>query len=172
MRAIGDCEMNSAQEHAGRLSDSQRSSLYRLIGRSAALATLFMILTGLSVVVAFVISITTGLGLLVLLLAGAFAAFVVLFLRYNVPLWRDVNAGAVSSAQGMVRPTERETDLRTGIYKVPIWAYYWTVGNTERFWVTGKAYAALTPAPHRVYYLPRSRRVVAAEPISAATPGC
>ena len=153
---------------AGRLSASQRLSLYKLIARSAALATVFVVLTGLSVVSAFLIGVTTGLGLLVLLLAFAFAAFIAIFARYNIPLWRDVNAGTVSSSEGMVRPIERETDLRTGVYKVPIWAYYWMVGNTERFWVTGKAFAALTPAPHRVYYLPQSRRVVAAEAISVA----
>jgi hypothetical protein len=154
---------------AGRLSDSQTSSQYRVMERAVVLAAVCAVLTGLSVIVAFIVGVATGLGVAVLLLGGAFAAFVGLFVRYNVPLWRDVDARVVSSVEGTVRAGEKETDIRSGPFiTLPIWSYYWTVGDTERFWVSGKAYAALTPARHRVYFLPRSRKVVAAEPVSVA----
>jgi hypothetical protein len=71
---------------SGRLSDSQRSNQYRLIGRASVLAALFSVLTGLSVWGMFAIGITTGLGVALLLLGGAFAAFVGIFIRYNIPL--------------------------------------------------------------------------------------
>ena len=83
-------------------------------------------------------------------------------------MWRDVNAGVVSTVEGFVKGGERETDIRTGpLTSVPIWSYYWTVDGSERFWVTGKAYATLTPARHRLYFLPTARRIVAAEPTSS-----
>jgi len=150
---------------AGRLSDSQRSNQYRSIRRAVTLATVFALLTVPCVAASIAIGITSGLGLLTLLLGAAFALFVAVFVRYTTPLWRDVDAGLVSSIEGMVSQSEKETDIRTGPFTtVPIWAYYWTVDAADRFWVSGKAYAALTPARHRVYFLPQSRRIMAAEP--------
>jgi hypothetical protein len=82
-------------------------------------------------------------------------------------LWRDLDAGVVLSVEGFVKPSEKETDIRTGYGRsVPVWTYYWVVDD-QRFAVTGKAYGALTPAPHRLYYLPVTRKVLAAEPVSS-----
>lgn len=165
-RAVGFNDADVQANRSGRLGDSQRSNQYAVIGRSVALAAVFSVLTGLCLWGAFSVGITKGLGVPVLLLAVAFAAFVAIFVRFNVPLWRDVNEGVVASAEGMVRSSEKETDIKTGPFtSVPIWGHYWTVDGGDRFWVTGQAYAALTPARHRVYFLPRSRKVVAAEPI-------
>lgn len=112
--------------------------------------------------------VTTGLGVQVLLIAAAFLAFVVLGAWFTYPLWRDLNAGIVSSVEGFVQPAERETRIRTGYGPgVQLWAFYWVVDNGQRFWVTGKAYGVLTPARHRRYFLPLTRRIVAAEPISS-----
>lgn len=166
--ALGFSQSDIEVNRTGRLSDSQRSSQRRLLARAAVLAALFALIAGLSAWAAIAIGITTGLGVLVLLLSGALAGFAGIFVWYNVPLWRDVDAGFVSSVEGLVRQSEKETDINTGPFtSVPIWAYYWTVDERARFWVSGRAYAALTSARHRIYFLPRSRKVVRAEPIIA-----
>jgi hypothetical protein len=154
----------------GRLSDSQRATLHRLITRYVALSILFTLLAAATATWAFAIGVATGLGLRVLLVAGALLVFVAVFAWYAIPLWRDTHAGAVSSIEGMVRPAERDTDLRTGYGRIiPIWSYYWIVDDQQRFSVMGNAYAALTPARHHIYYLPLTRRIIAAEPVSSQT---
>jgi len=158
-----------AVNRAGRLSDSQRATLNRSIARSVVLSIVFILLSAGSVVWAFAIGVGTGLGARMVLIAAAFLGFVAVFLWRAVPLWRDVKPGAVSSIEGMVRADERETDIRTGSgRKMPFWSYYWIVDDSERFPVAGKAYAALTTARHRLFFLPLTRRIVAAEPISTA----
>jgi len=68
--------------------------------------------------------------------------------------------------EGFVKQTERETDIRTAYgQSLPIWTYYWVVDGGQRFWVPGRVYPVLTPARHRLYFLPQTRRIVAAEPI-------
>ena len=152
---------------AGRLSDSQRAILHRLIARYVALSIVFILLTGASVVWALTIGVWTGLGVRLLLAAGAFLVIVGVFAWYAVPLWRDVAAGAVLRIEGMVQTVERETDIGTGGGRsYPIWSHYWVVDETQRFPVAGMVYAALTPARHRVYFLPLTRRIVAAEPVA------
>jgi hypothetical protein len=156
-----------AVNRAGRLGDSQRATLDRLIARYVVLSIVFILLTGASVVWAFAIGVGTGLGVRLLLAAAAFLVIVGVFTWYTVPLWRDVAAGAVLSIEGMVRTAERETDIGTGYGRsFPIWSHYWIVDESQRFPVAGMAYAALTPARHRVYFLPLTRRIVAAEPVS------
>jgi hypothetical protein len=151
---------------AGRLSDSQRAILHRLIARYVALSIAFILLIGAMVVWAFTIGVWTGLGVRLLLAAAAFLVIVGVFTWYAVPLWRDVAAGAVLSIEGMVRTVERETDIGTGRGRsYPTWSHYWVVDESQRFPVAGMVYAALTPARHRVYFLPLTRRIVAAEPV-------
>jgi hypothetical protein len=157
-----------AVNRAGRLSDSQRATLHRLIARYVALSIAFILLTGASVVWAIAIGVGTGLGVRLLLAATAFLALVAVFVWFAIPLWRDVAAGAVSSIEGMVRTAERETDIGTGHgRRFPIWSYSWVVDGSQRFPVAGMVYAALTPARHRLYFLPLTRRIVAAEPVSS-----
>jgi hypothetical protein len=157
-----------AVNRAGRLSDSQRATLHRLIARYVGLSIVFIVLTAAAVVWALAIGVGSGLGVRLLLVAAAFLAFVGVFTWYMVPLWRDVAAGVVSSIEGMVRTTERETDIGTGHGRsFPIWSHYWVVDDSQRFPVAGMVYAALTPARHRVYFLPLTRRIVAAEPVSS-----
>jgi hypothetical protein len=81
------------------------------------------------------------------------------------PVWQDVRAGVVSSVEGLVLPLERVTTLSAGYQSIPIWSHYWTVDDGQRFWVPGQVYPVLTPARHRLYFLPSSRRIVSAEPI-------
>ena len=100
-----------------------------------------------------------------LLATGAFLFGAGYFGWYGIRLYLDLRAGVVSRIEGFVTATERETDVATRYGgKVPVWTYYWNVDG-QKFAVIGKAYVALMPGPHRLYYLPRSRRVIAAEPI-------
>src|SRR5260370_18911813 len=109
---------------------------------------------------------TTGLGIVVLVLALPCLAFVGLWARYTIPLWRDASAGLVASVEGFVRGGEQARTVRTSSgVAIPVWRYYWPVDGGQRFWVRGKADAVLMPARHRLYFLPSSRRIVAAEPV-------
>ena len=150
---------------AGRLSAAQLSTQLRVLARSATLAAVFLLLAGACVAGALAVGVTTGLGILILVLALPCLAFVGLWARYAIPRWRDVNAGLVSTVEGFIQGGERETTVRVSSGTMPIWSYYWTVDGGQRFWVRGKAYAVLMPARHRLYFLPSSRRVVAAEPV-------
>jgi hypothetical protein len=165
--ALGFTSADLEANRAGRLGTSQHVAQFRSIARSVAVSAGCLLLAVVFLVVAIAIGIGTGLGVQIVLLAGACLAFVVLGAWFNLPLWRDLQAGVVSSVEGFVQPAERETRIRTGYGPgVPIWAFYWTLDNGQRFWVTGKAYGVLTPARHRLYFLPITRRIVAAEPIS------
>ena len=87
--------------------------------------------------------------------------------RFATLLSLDLRAGAVESVEGVVKTAESAT--RVGPISVfpgtRIWSYFWCLDNGQRFAVPGGAYAVLTPGWHRLYYLPRSRRLVAAEPV-------
>jgi hypothetical protein len=117
------------------------------------------------VVIAFAIGIGASLSWQVLALAvlllGAAGYFGVIAFR----LAEDLNGGVVSSVEGLVQPSVNVTNIKTGSFGpgMPVWSFYWIVGD-QRFAVYGKAYGVLTPARHRLYFLPRTRRVVSAEP--------
>jgi hypothetical protein len=155
---------------AGRLTDSQRVTQFKTISQAIVISAVCLALAIGCLVLAFAIGVTTGLGVLIVVLTGCFSAFVILVAWFNIPFWRDLQAGIVSNVDGFVQPAEGEAWIRTGPGAgAPIWSFYWVVDNTQRFWVTGNAYAVLTPARHRLYFLPLTRRIVAAEPISTTT---
>ncbi len=164
--ALDFTEADLDTNRQGRLGDHQRSLLVRGVARNLGLGIVFALLAVGCVIGAFAVGVANGLGLRILLVAGCMLAFAALLAWYGIPVWMDVRAGAVSSIEGMVREQEKETDVGTGpTTHVPIWTYYWTVDG-RRFNVRGRAWAALTPARHRVYFLPGSRKLVAAEPVA------
>lgn len=63
------------------------------------------------------------------------------------------------------RAGERQIPIQVGLVRTTAWTYCWIVDGTQRFWVAGKVYPVLTPARHRLYFLPTCRRILAAEPI-------
>jgi hypothetical protein len=165
--ALGFTAADLEANRAGRLAVSQRAAQFRSIARSIAVATVCLLLAVTCITAASNIGISTRLGVQLLLLAGACLVIVGVEAWFAIPLWRDLQAGVVSNVEGFVQPAERETRIRTNYGPgFPIWTFYWIVDNGQRFWVTGKAYGVLTPARHRLYYLPLTRRIVAAEPIS------
>lgn len=120
---------------------------------------------------ALAIGITTVIALGALVLAACFAVWIGINVWFLAPVWRDLNSGIVSSVEGLVKGQEKETDIKTGpMTSFPIWSYCWTVDGRDRFWVSGKAYAVLMPARHRLYFLPISRRIVGIEPLAVQTP--
>lgn len=165
--ALGFTASDLEADRAGRLSAAQSASLYRwLTFRMGGGSASCIVIAAGCVAWALAIGIGHRPSELVLALAAVllFAAGAIAFNAFK--LWRDLHSGVVSSVEGFVKPNEKETDIRTGYgMSVPVWTYYWIVGD-QKFGVTGKAYGALTPARHRLYYLPVTRRVVAAEPIS------
>ena len=165
--ALGFTTSDLEADRTGHLSAAQSASLYRrLIFRIGGATAICVAAAAGCVVWALSIGIGYRPSELVLALAAVllFAAGAIAVNGYK--LWRDLAAGIVSSVEGLVKPTEKETDIRTGYgMTTPVWTYYWIVGD-QKFGVTGKAYGALTPARHRLYYLPLTRRVLAAEPIS------
>ena len=155
------------ENRAGRLSGSQRSAQLRVVARSAAKSVVLLLLAGGCVAAWVAIGVTTVLGLIPLVLAALFLAWIGIFAWYIPPIWRDANASVVFSVEGFVKPAERERDVSVGSgQSIPMWTYYWVVDDRERFWIPGKVYPVLVPARHRLYFLPASRRIVAAEPIS------
>jgi hypothetical protein len=165
--ALGFTEADLEANRAAHLSPSQSASLYgRLTFRMGGGATICVATAAGCVAWALAIGIGHRPSELFLALAAVllFAAGAIAVNGFK--LWRDLNTGVVSSVEGFVKPTEKETDIRTQLgTSVPVWSYYWVVGD-QRFAVTGKAYDVLTPARHRLYFLPVTRKVVAAEPIS------
>jgi hypothetical protein len=168
--ALGFSPSDLQANQSGRLTDSQRTMQFGQISRAIVMSAVFLALAIGCLVLAFAIGVTTGLGLLLVLLAGCFTAFLALIVWVNIPFARDLRAGVVSSIEGLVQPAERETRIRTGPGTgVPIWSYSWVVDGAQRFAVSGRTFAVLTPARHRLYFLPLSRRIVAAKPISTMT---
>ncbi|TME53381.1 MAG: hypothetical protein E6I53_03000 [Chloroflexi bacterium] len=155
------------ENRAGRLSDSQSSTQQRVVARSVVKSVVLLLLACGGIAGWLAIGVTTILGLIPFFLAVLFLCWIGIFAWYMPPLWRDASAGVVSRVEGFVKQSERRRDIAIGSgQRVPIWTYYWVVDDRQRFWVPGRVYAVLTPARHRLYFLPESRRIVAAEPIS------
>ncbi len=103
-----------------------------------------------------------------LLVAMALSLVLVGFgIRFATLISFDLRAGVVESVEGVVKTAESATRVGPiGIFPgTRIWSYSWYLDSGRRFAVPGGAYAVLTPGWHRLYYLPRSRRLVAAEPV-------
>jgi hypothetical protein len=165
-RALGFTSADLVENRAGRLTGYQRAFQFRLISRAIAISLVCLLLAAGSVVLAFAIGISFGLGGRILLLAAIFAFVVGLMAWTSFPLWRDLNSGLVSSIEGFVQPAEKETHISTSYGPgMGILSFYWIVDD-QRFAAPGKAYGVLTPARHRLYFMPLTRRVVAAEPLS------
>lgn len=170
LAALGTDQNAVAINRAGRLAESQRVQLLRSLFRAGLIGVASLIGAAGCLMVAFVLGMTTGLGISLALLSGCFAAFIALAARYNLPLLRDIRGGVVSSIEGFVSSGERETRVRSGYGPgVPIKGYYWEVDSRERFWVSAEAFLALRPAEHRIYFLPKTRRVLAAEHVARST---
>lgn len=154
---------------AGHLGPNQASYQSGAIARATAISVGLAVTAVACVAAAVAVGVTTLVAIGALVIALCCAAWIGINVRYLVPVWRDVNMGLVSSVEGFVKAGEHETDVATGsLTSVPIWSYYWTVDDRQRFWVPGRVYASLTPARHRLYFLPSSRRIVAAVPVAEA----
>jgi hypothetical protein len=146
----GDLELN----RHGRMSPSQR----RRLTTAAALFGLFGVLIAgacafgtWGVIMDGDQDAWVGVGIIVLL--GVLLAALMAYLAQQ--LVRDAAGGSVKQVTGPVRRWFRSSGRNTN--------YYYTVKD-EDFSVTGTAYAALVPdREYRVYYAPRSRRIVAME---------
>jgi len=164
-RALNFTPADLLENRAGRLSQTQAAAQLRGIIRSAVKSIVLLILAAGCVASWIAIGVAAVAGLLFLVLAATFLGWVGVLAWFMFPVWQDSRAGVVSRVEGFVLPLERVTTLSAGSQGIPIWSYYWTVDDGQRFWVPGQAYPVLTPARHRLYFLPLSRRVVAAEPI-------
>ncbi len=167
--ALGFNEADLEANRAGRLSASQRASWFRQhVYRAVGSAAVCLLLAAGCVALAFAIGIGYQLAWAVLILAALilFLGGYMAVVAFN--LSQDLTAGVVSSVEGLVQPSVQVINMRTVSYvpAMPLWTFYWVVGD-QRFWVSGKAYGVLTPARHRLYFLPLTRRVVAAEPIGS-----
>lgn len=71
--------------------------------------------------------------------------------------WRDLQDGRVLMLEGFVRGEEHSSDDSS--------TYYYVLGD-EKFTVSGAAYRALVAGQrYRLYYLPRSKKLVSIEPL-------
>jgi hypothetical protein len=164
--ALGFTAADLEANRAGRLSVAQRSSWFRkYVYRSVAVSAIVALVAAGCIWIAFAIGIGASLSWSVLavaaLLLGADGYFAVVAFHLS----EDLNGGVVSSIEGFVQPYMKVTNIATSSYGpgMPVWTFYWLVDD-QRFAVYGKAYGVLTPARHRLYFLPRTRRVVSAEP--------
>jgi hypothetical protein len=164
-RALNFTPADLQENRAGRLSQPQAAARLRGITRSVVKSIVLIILAAGCVASWIAIGVAGVVGLLFLVLAATFLAWVGVLAWFMFPVWEDARGGLVSSVEGFVLPLERVTTISVGAQGIPIWSYYWTVDDGQRFWVPGQAYPVLTPARHRLYFLPSSRRIVAAEPI-------
>ncbi|HYT12026.1 MAG TPA: hypothetical protein VEL12_04475 [Candidatus Nitrosopolaris sp.] len=159
--ALGFGPSDLDANRAGTLSASQRSALLGSEARRMVASGVSLLIALGFVAAAIAIGVTTGLSVRILVFA-AVALFVAGLLAFSsIKLWRDISAGDVLSVQGFVNPGMKIKPV--GRYTVP--DFYWDVGD-QRFHIPGNAYGVLTPAPHRLYFLPLTRRIVSAEPIS------
>ena len=157
---------------AGRLTVTERSFQFRAVTKQLAIGSASLVLA--VACLAWVVSIGnwSGSSVPLLLISGCLLAFAARSAWFSIPLWGELNAGVVSSVEGFVRPAERPTSVYVGGGRdMRVWSYYWMVDDQDKFQVSGKAYAVLMPAQHRLYFLPRTRKVVAVEPISSALAG-
>ena len=164
--ALGFTSADLEANRAGRLSAAQRSSWFRrYVYRSVAVLAVIWLLAAGCVALAFAIGVSANLSWSVLALAALLLVAGGYFGVVAFQLSEDLNGGVVSSIEGFVQPSVKVTNVRTGLYGpgMPVWTFYWIVDD-QRFAVYDKAYGMLTPARHRLYFLPRTRRVVSAEP--------
>jgi hypothetical protein len=171
--ALGFTAADLEANRAGRLSAAQRSSWFRkYVYRSVAVSAVVALVAAGCIWIAFAIGIGASLSWSVLavaaLLLGADGYFAVVAFQLS----EDLNGGVVSSIEGFVQPYVKVTNIATSSYGpgMPVWTFYWLVDD-QRFAVYGKAYGVLTPARHRLYFLPRTRRVVSAEPTGTGQSG-
>jgi hypothetical protein len=142
-----------SQNHQGRLSKHQQNRL------AATLALYVFVVLGGAILGVSVIPQMPGedpSGLFLPLLV--FAVFIVLRLGLSVAqLIGDLWNGAVSSVEGsVIRQTRRSRYYRS---------YYYVVGS-HRFQVSEAASNALIEGMvHRIYYAPRSKRLMSIEPL-------
>jgi len=164
--ALGFTSADLEANRAGRLSAAQSSSWFRrYVYRSVAVLAVIWLLAAGCVALAFAIGVSANLSWSVLALAALLLVAGGYFGVVAFQLSEDLNGGVVSSIEGFVQPSVKVTNVRTGSYGpgMPVWTFYWIVDD-QRFAVYDKAYGMLTPARHRLYFLPRTRRVVSAEP--------
>ncbi len=89
-------------------------------------------------------------------LGGGLALFLLLMLL--VQRWRDLQDGRVQMLEGFVRSEEHSSSDDGS-------TYYYVLGN-ESFSVSGAAHRALVKGQrYRLYYLPRSKKLVSIEPL-------
>lgn len=157
----GDLELN----RAGRLSSEQRRSLEcglrpRVVGAAVCLACAVGALVG---IVAFRPPQNTGAAFLAL--AGLAGFCGVLIASGAARLSQDLKGSTVRDVEGYVTSSESATHLnsRFGPHGTFL-RFVWSVGG-DRFVVPGRAYAVLAPAHYRLFFLPRTRRIVALEPL-------
>ena len=166
--ALGFNATDLEANRAGRLSESERAYWFRqYIYRAIGGASVCLLLAAGCVALAFAIGISYQLAWAVLVVGAACLFLGGYIAVFALNMSQDLNAGVVSSVEGVVQPGFDVTKVKSAAWlpAMPIWTFYWAVAG-QRFWVSGKAYGVLTPARHRLYFLPRTRRVVAAEPIS------
>ncbi len=168
--ALGFNQTDLEANRAGRLSASERAfgfrqNVYRPVGGASFCLLLAAGFAALAFAIGFSYLVAWALVVVAALLV--FAAGYLAMVAFNIA--QDLNSGVVSSVEGLVQPSVQVTNLKTSssLPAMPLWSFYWAVGD-QRFWVSGKAYGVLTPARHRLYFLPRTRRIVAAEPITTS----
>ena len=160
--AIGFSDQDLAENVAGRIGQRQRQVLLRADAVR---------------LVGAVLCLPAGIGLLVVAwlnvdprhtFRAAATGGVLLFAAGGLALsarslWLDIAGGAVARVEGLVEPVAEDMRVGVGLSRFTTSTYYWKV-NGQRFQVSGAAYGALTPAEYKLYFLPRTRRVVALEP--------
>jgi hypothetical protein len=150
----------------GKLSSSQRALLLKSDAKRVAIAAASVVIAVVLLVVAIRIGITSGLSLRILLLVGIALVVAGVLAMYSFRLWEDMRRGAVSMVEGMVTPSDKEVHVSgPNGPGATFLQFYWVV-DQQRFWVPGKAYGVVARARHRVYYLPLTRRIMSADPVS------
>jgi hypothetical protein len=144
--SLGDLEMN----RRGWLSARQRSKLFR----SAVLWVIFTIAGALALLLWMPDDLELW-GMVILLLV----ALLLLYMGYT--RYADMLAGRVAMLEGTV-VTERHSGEEGG------YTYHYRIGR-ERFSVNESAYLALISGlPYRVYYGPKSKKLLSIEPVNTA----
>jgi hypothetical protein len=101
--------------------------------------------------------ISGGAGAATLIPLAIAGGFILLFVWSAVNVTRDVNDDKVATAQGRVRRLVRRSRRSA--------SYYYTLDRLQ-FYVSGAAYNALVEGrEYRLYYLPRSKKLVGIEPV-------
>jgi hypothetical protein len=144
----------------GRLAGSQSSRLLlRLALRLVAIPVVIGVAAAGAVYVMRSTASDQGFALWVL---GVFAVGLTLYAIWQ-SMWLgfDLASGKVAVAEG---PVQRIASV-SGSSEDRSVSYYYTVGD-KRFSVSSRAYSVLIPGlTYRVYYAPRSKRLVAIEPV-------